>query len=86
MADLLDDKVNNTLDALLPPKINPNDSFVSLYLLKEITNHSDGQLNNDWSFLKGIFSDPDKAPSLKEKLAKAWNEKKYQSIRDIGRI
>ena len=86
VADSLDDRVNNSL-AFLPPKINSGDSpFLLSFLLQNIAFNSDGRLNGDPSFHMGILSDPEKGPSLKEKLAKAWDEKKYQSIRDIGRF
>ena len=85
MADSLDDKVNKFFKnlAILP---NPSDPFFLLTLLSEIADDSDGRLNTNGSFLKGMIFDPDKGPSLKEKLAKAWDKKKYQSIRDIGRF
>ena len=56
------------------------------FLLIEIASHSDGQLKTDTKFLAQHLRDPEKGSSLKEKLAKAWHEKKYQSIRDIGKI
>ena len=85
MPDLLDDEVN---DFFKNPNIRPNPSdFMFLYvLLTRIAEHSDGRLNNNGPFLLRMIFDPEQGPSLREKLGKAWKEKKYQSIRDIGRI
>jgi len=80
----LDDKINRYMEKILPPKLDP-DNHLLYFLLQEIARHSSGELNKDTKFLEEKFSDPEKGPSLREKLAKAWDEKKYQSIRAIGR-
>ena len=84
MPDLLDDGVNKFFEN--SSFANPSNPFFLYALLCIIAGHSDGRLNTNSAFLMDMIYDPDKGPSLREKLAKAWDEMKYQSIRDIGRI
>ena len=84
MPDLLDDRVNKFFEN--SSFANPGSPFFLYALLCTIAGHSDGRLNNNGPFLLRMIFDPEKGPSLREKLAKAWDEKKYQSIRDIGKI
>ncbi|KAI9566872.1 hypothetical protein HD554DRAFT_2174033 [Boletus coccyginus] len=77
----LDDKVNEILEGILPPKLDADPWF--LILLEKIAHHSSGELNKNTCFLSEKLRDPEKGPSLREQLAKAWDAKEYQSIRDI---
>jgi len=89
MESELDDKVNRRAGEIIPQKLDPHDKVHRsslLWLLRKIAKHSDGRLNGEEDFALVKLNDAEKGPSLREKLAKAWDEKKYQSIRDIGRI
>ncbi|KAI9567971.1 hypothetical protein HD554DRAFT_2328774 [Boletus coccyginus] len=86
MESELDDKVNRHARQLIPPKLDPHDEaqrLAFLYLLQQIAQHSNGQLYGDNAFTLEKLVDAEKGPLLREKLAKAWDEKKYKSIRDI---
>ncbi|KAI9464318.1 hypothetical protein HD554DRAFT_2315894 [Boletus coccyginus] len=77
----LDDEVNKELQNFLPRKlVSDGDIYI---LLQGIADHSSGELNSDGRFLRETLLDPEKGPSLREKLATAWDAKEYQSIRAI---
>ncbi|KAI9573697.1 hypothetical protein HD554DRAFT_2167257 [Boletus coccyginus] len=77
----LDDEVNKELQNFLPRKLDSDGDIYTL--LQGIADHSSGELNRDTRFLREKLRDPEKGPSLREKLATAWDAKEYQSIRAI---
>ncbi|KAI9569482.1 hypothetical protein HD554DRAFT_2313539 [Boletus coccyginus] len=80
----LDDEVNKELQNFLPRKLDSDGDIYTL--LQGIADHSSGELNRDTRFLREKLRDPEKGPSLREKLVTAWDAKEYHSIRAIGKI
>jgi hypothetical protein len=89
MADL-DTEVNKAMASYL--RVNQEDlnqaDKIAFYfhLLMQIVLNSAGRLRDGGGFLTQTLRNPEKGPLLQKKLAEAWHEKKYQSIRDIGKI